>query len=76
MRDHGAPAGTNCTLSNVNPAASATGASVTATIISTPATTPFGTYTVQVTGTNSAQSKTASFTVNIKDFTLGAARTL
>ncbi len=67
----GAPAGTNCALSNVNPAATSTGASVTATISSTAGTTPFGSYTVQVTGTNSAQSKTASFTVNIKDFALG-----
>ena len=66
----GAPAGMGCTLSNLNPAASAAGTSVTATITSTVATTPFGAYTVQVTGTNSAQSKTASFTVNIKDFTL------
>ena len=66
----GAPVGMNCALSNANPAATSTGASVTATISSTAATTPFGTYTVQVTGTNSAQSKTASFTVNIKDFTL------
>ena len=66
----GAPAGTNCTLSNLNPAASAAGTSVTATITSTAATTPFGTYTVQVMGTNSLQSKTASFTVNIKDFAL------
>src|SRR5205085_12522985 len=32
-----------------------------------------GSYTVQVTGTNSGQSKSGSFTVNIKDFTLVAA---
>ncbi|MFL6300401.1 MAG: beta-propeller fold lactonase family protein [Terriglobales bacterium] len=67
----GTPAGTNCTLSNVNPAASSTGTSVTATITSDATQTPQGTYTVQVTGTNSGQSKTASFTLNIKDFTLG-----
>ncbi|MFL6299857.1 MAG: hypothetical protein ACJ71N_04540, partial [Terriglobales bacterium] len=66
----GAPTGTNCTLSNVNPAASSTGTSVTATITSMAATTPQGAYTVQVTGTNSGHSKTASFTLNIKDFTL------
>jgi len=66
----GTPVGTNCTLSNANPAATAAGTSVTATITSTAATTPFGTYTVQVTGTNSGQQKIASFTVNIKDFSL------
>ena len=63
--------GTNCTLSNPNPAASAAGTSVIATITSTAATTPFGSYTVEVTGTNTGQQKIASFTVNIKDFTLG-----
>ncbi len=68
----GAPLGTSCTLSNPNPAASAAGTSVTATIISSAATTPQGTYIVDVTGTNSSQQKAVSFTVQIKDFTLGA----
>src|SRR5207245_3549442 len=67
----GAPAGMSCALSNVNPLASSTGTSVTATIASNASTTPFGTYTLQVTGTVSGQQKQASFTVNIKDFTLG-----
>jgi len=66
-----APAGGGCTLSNANPAATAAGTSVTATITSNAATTPPGTYTVRVQGTNSSQSKVAQFTVNIKDFTLG-----
>ncbi len=67
----GTPAGTACNLSNLNPAASAAGTSVTATITSNAGTTPQGTYTVDITGTNSGQQKTASFTVQIKDFTLG-----
>ena len=66
----GAPAGTTCTLSNSNPLASAAGTSVFATIISTAATTPAGSYTVQVTGTTANGQKTAQFTVNIKDFAL------
>jgi hypothetical protein len=66
----GTPAGTNCTLSNLNPAASSTGTSVTATITSNAATTPAGSYLVDVTGTTIAGSHTAQFTVNIKDFTL------
>jgi len=66
-----APAGGGCTLSNANPAATAAGTSVTATITSNAATTPPGTYTVRVQGTNSSQSKVAQFTTNIKDFTLG-----
>jgi hypothetical protein len=66
----GAPAGTNCTLSNLNPSATSTGTSVTATIISTAATTPAGSYLVDVTGTTLAGSHTAQFTVNIKDFML------
>jgi hypothetical protein len=71
----GTPAGMGCTLSNVNPAATSTGTSVTATITSTAATTPFGSYTVQVTGTTLAGSHTGQFTVNIKDFALGIAPT-
>jgi hypothetical protein len=67
----GTPAGTSCTLSNVNPAASSTGTSVTATISSNATTTPAGSYTVQVTGTVSGQSHMVPFTVNIKDFTVG-----
>jgi hypothetical protein len=67
----GAPAGMGCSLSNPNPAASSTGTSVTATVTSNASTTPAGTYTVQVTGTASGQSKSVSFTVNVKDFTLG-----
>jgi hypothetical protein len=56
-----------CNLSNANPAATSTGTSVTATITSSAATTPTGSYTVQVTGTNSGQSHPAlPFTVNIK----------
>src|SRR5205823_6475173 len=47
----GTPVGTACNLSNLNPAATAAGTSVTATITSTAATTPAGPYTVQVTGT-------------------------
>jgi hypothetical protein len=69
----GAPVGTNCTLSNLNPAAISTGTSVTATITSTAATTPAGSYTVQVTGTTGAGSHMAPFTVNIKDFALNIA---
>jgi hypothetical protein len=64
------PPGMGCALSNVNPAASSSGTSVTATITSNAGTTPPGSYTVQVTGTNSGQSKILPFTVNIKDFTL------
>ncbi|MFL6300143.1 MAG: beta strand repeat-containing protein, partial [Terriglobales bacterium] len=67
----GTPTGTACNLSNANPVASAAGTSVTATITSNAGTTPQGTYTVDVTGTNSGQQKIASFTVNIKDFSLG-----
>jgi hypothetical protein len=59
--------GMACNLSNANPAATSTGTSVTATITSSAATTPTGSYTVQVTGTNSGQSHPAlPFTVNIK----------
>jgi subtilisin family serine protease len=61
----GAPAGMGCRLSNPNPAASVGGTSVFATITSTAASTPAGSYTVQITGSNSAQSKSTQFTVNI-----------
>jgi Spy/CpxP family protein refolding chaperone len=67
----GVPVGTACNLSNANPAASASGTSVTATISSTAATTPPGSYLVDVTGTTSGGSKPTQFTVVIKDFTLG-----
>ncbi len=66
----GTPAGTSCTLSNANPLASAAGTSVTATITSNAGTTPQGTYTVDITGTNSGQEKQTTFSVQIKDFTL------
>jgi hypothetical protein len=67
----GTPTGMACNLSNANPVASAAGTSVIATLTSTAATTPSGTYTVQVTGTTAAGSHMAQFTVNIKDFSLG-----
>jgi len=66
----GAPTGMGCTLSNLNPLASATGTNVFATITSSAASTPAGSYTVQVTGTTVAGSHTAQFTANVKDFTL------
>jgi 6-phosphogluconolactonase (cycloisomerase 2 family) len=59
--------GMACNLSNANPAATSTGTSVTATITSSAATTPTGSYTVQVTGTTSAGAHPAlPFTVNVK----------
>ncbi|MFL6301006.1 MAG: FG-GAP-like repeat-containing protein [Terriglobales bacterium] len=69
----GEPAGMGCTLSNVNPAATSTGTNVFATITSSAASTPAGSYSVQVTGTTGAGSHTAQFTVEIKDFALEVA---
>src|SRR5205085_771697 len=66
----GTPTDMGCVVSNVNPAASAGGTSVTATITSSASTTPSGSYTVQVTGATTGGSKMVPFTVNIKDFTL------
>jgi hypothetical protein len=66
-----APAGMGCALSNASPAASAAGTSVTATISSNMTTTPHGIYTVHVAGTVNGQVKTATFTVTVKDFTVG-----
>jgi hypothetical protein len=55
----------------VNPVASAAGTSVTATITSNAATTPAGSYAVQVTGTTAGGSKMVPFTVALHDFSLG-----
>jgi subtilisin family serine protease len=65
-----APTGMTCTLpASVSP--SATGAGVTVTVATTAAT-PAGTYTVHVNGSNSGQIRSASFTVDVRDFSLDA----
>jgi len=63
----GAPTGMTCTLpAAVSP--SSTGSSVGVTVATTVA--PAGTYTVHVNGTNTGQTRSMTFTVDVRDFSL------
>jgi len=65
-----APAGMTCTLpASVSP--SSTGSSLSVTVATTAAT-PAGTYTVHVNGSNSGQTRSMTFTVDVRDFSLQA----
>ncbi len=64
----GAPTGMTCTPpASVTPSSTGTGVGVN---IATTALTPAGTYTLHVNGTNSGQTRSVAFTVDVRDFTL------
>jgi hypothetical protein len=64
----GAPTGMTCSVPvSVNPSASGTGVGVS--VISS-ASTPAGTYAVHVNGSNSGQTRSMTFTVDVRDFSL------
>jgi len=64
----GSPIGLGCTL----PASGSTGVSQTLTVTTSASAAP-GSYTVQVSGTNGGQSRTADVIVNVKSIVVGAA---